>query len=165
MVLVAESPCDLPRLLDALYNWCCKWKPGVNYEKSKIIHIRKKRKSRSEYIFCLGNCHLNYTKSYKYLEVYYNEHLDYGYTSTQFAASAQQSYCRHAGVRRPSVNSVFREPLKQINAKFGGRYLFTISPDHFFFKILHFNFFYDFYSFLLTWSYMVEHMRERERER
>ncbi len=34
-------------------------------------------------------------------------------------ATAQQSYCRHAGVRRPSVKPVFSEPVKQINAKFG----------------------------------------------
>ncbi len=43
VVLVSESPCDLQKLLDALYNWCCKWKLRVNYEKSKIIHFRKKR--------------------------------------------------------------------------------------------------------------------------
>ncbi len=41
-------------------------------------------------------------------------------------ATAEQSYCRHAGVRhpssvvrRPSVKPVFSEPFKQINAKFG----------------------------------------------
>ncbi len=75
VVLAAESP----RLLDALYNWCCKWKIGENYEKSKIFYFMKKRKFRSEYTFRLLNCHLNYINSYKYLEVYFNEHLDYEY--------------------------------------------------------------------------------------
>ncbi len=59
-------------------------------------------------------------------------------------ATAQQSYCRHAGVRRPSsvrhpsvlpsVKPVFSETDKQINAKFGRNVSFTISPDHFFFQ-------------------------------
>ncbi len=57
---------------------------------SKIIHFRKKRKSRSEYTFRLGNCHLNYTNFYKYLGVYFNEHLDCEYTLAQFAASAER---------------------------------------------------------------------------
>ncbi len=41
-------------------------------------------------------------------------------------ATAQQSYCRHVGVRRPSVcrpsvKPVFSEPVRHINAKFGGK--------------------------------------------
>ncbi len=35
--------------------------------------------------------------------------------------TTQQSYCRHAGFCRPSVKSVFSDPVKQINAKFGGK--------------------------------------------
>ena len=71
-------------------------------------------------------------------------------------ATAQQSYCRHVGVcrlsvhpsvRRPPVKLIFSEPVKQINAKFGGRVHFTISPDFLllFFKISHFLFFYYFF--------------------
>ncbi len=50
-------------------------------------------------------------------------------------ATAQQSYCRHAGVRRPSssvvrqsVDIVFSETVKWIDTN---RYLSTISPDYF----------------------------------
>ncbi len=67
-------------------------------------------------------------------------------------ATAQQSYCRHAGVRRPSVcrpsvKPVFSEPVRHIKAKFGGKVpLHHISrPFSLFFKILHFCFFYDFF--------------------
>ncbi len=81
-------------------------------------------------------------------------------------ATAQQSYCRHAGVRRPSsvvrpssVKPVFSEPVKQINAKFGGKVPFHhISRPLFcsFSKFVIFDFFYDFLSFSLTWGHMGE---------
>ncbi len=80
VLLMVESSCDLQILLDVLYNWCCKWKLGVNYETSKIVHFSRKRKSRSEYIFRLGNFNLDHTYSNKYLRVYFNEYWDYEYT-------------------------------------------------------------------------------------
>ncbi len=78
-------------------------------------------------------------------------------------ATAQQSYCRHAGVRpsvrRPSVKPVFSEPVMQINAIFGGKVPFLhISRTFFFFFFQNFAFliFYDFFSFSLTWDHMAE---------
>ena len=52
-------------------------------------------------------------------------------------------YCRHTGVRRPSpvvCKTVFSEPVKQINAKFGGKVpIHLISrPIVLFFEILQF---------------------------
>ncbi len=71
-------------------------------------------------------------------------------------ATAQQSYCRHAGVRRPSVRRpsvklIFSEPVKQINAKFGGKVPFHHISRPFFFVSQNFAIFI-FYEFLsLTW--------------
>ncbi len=48
-------------------------------------------------------------------------------------ATAQQSYCRHAGVRRPSVKPVFSEPVRYINAKFVGKVPFHHISRPFFF--------------------------------
>ncbi len=42
-------------------------------------------------------------------------------------ATKQQSYCRHAGVRRLSIKPVFSETDKQIDAKFGGKVSFHHS--------------------------------------
>ena len=50
-------------------------------------------------------------------------------------------YCRHVGVRHPSVvhKPIFSETVKWINAKFGGKLPVIVSPDHFLFlKILNF---------------------------
>ncbi len=73
---------------------------------------------------------------------------DWGGTKTVLlpllCATAQQSYCHHAGVRRPSVKLVFSETVKRIKAKFWWKptcppYLRTL----FVFYIFDF-FFYDF---------------------
>ncbi len=74
-------------------------------------------------------------------------------------ATAQQSYCRHAGVRRPSVKPVFSELVMQINAKFGGKVPFHhISRSFFLFVFQNFAFliFYEFFSFSSTWDYIGE---------
>ncbi len=58
----------------------------------------------------------------------------------------------------PSVKLIFSEPVKQINAKFGGQIPFHgISPDHFFIlQNFAFFIFYEFFSFLLTWESIWE---------
>ncbi len=71
-------------------------------------------------------------------------------------ATTQQSDCRHVGIRRPSiVKPIFSEPVKQINAKFGGKVPLTISiPVIFFFEFKAFDFYIFFFSFSLTWDHM-----------
>ncbi len=79
-------------------------------------------------------------------------------------ATTQQSYCSQAGVRRrssvrrPSVKPVFSEPVKHIDAKFGGKVPFDHISRPFFFVFQNFAFliFYDFFSFSLTWDNMGE---------
>ncbi len=61
--------------------------------------------------------------------------------------------------RRPSVclsiKPIFSEPIMQVNAKFGERYLSNTPPDNFsFFEILHFRFFTIFVSLSLIWNHM-----------
>ncbi len=82
-------------------------------------------------------------------------------------ATAQQGYCRHAGVCGPSsvrlsvvrslsVKPVFSELIKQINATFGGSVPFHHISMPFFFQNFAFLIFYDFFSFSLTWDHMGE---------
>ena len=91
----------------------------------------------------------------------------------RLCATAQQSYCPHAGVRRPSssfrrsLDIVFSDTTEWItvNAKFGGQVpMHHISRSFFFcfvflfFKILNFWLFTNFLTFLfsLTWDHMAE---------
>ena len=66
----------------------------------------------------------------------------------------QQSYCRGAGVRRPSVNLGFSENAAWIQAKFGAKLPIRHMPKPFFFfifsKFLIFIFLRFFFSFSLT---------------
>ncbi len=63
--------------------------------------------------------------------------------SARLSATAQQSYCRHVGVR-PSVKPVFSETIKRINAKFWDK-----LPVHHIAKL----FFFCFQNFKL-WSFL-----------
>ncbi len=78
---------------------------------------------------------------------------EYRHFLALLCATAQQSYCRHAGVRRPSVRPssivrrpsvklMFSEPIKQINAKFGGKVPFHHISRPFFFCFSKFRIFY-----------------------
>ena len=77
-----------------------------------------------------------------------------------FCATVQQSYCRHAAVRRPGVKPVFSEPAKEINAKFGGK---VHVPFHHISKLQTFALLilYDFFLFSLTWDLMGEKKLQR----
>ena len=61
---------------------------------------------------------------------------------------------------RPSVKTVFSEPVKHINAKFDGKVSFHHISGSFFFCFVFQNFafliFYDFFSLSLTWDHMGE---------
>ncbi len=62
-------------------------------------------------------------------------------------AIAQQSYSRHAGIRRPSIKPLYSEIVKRIKAKFWGK---STCPPHLqtillFFKI--YIFFFILYDF------------------
>ncbi len=68
-----------------------RWNLAVNYDKSKVMHFRKKRTLQSEVPFHIGNTRLDYCKEYKYLGVYFNEYLDYNSTSEHFVSSAERA--------------------------------------------------------------------------
>ena len=47
MVLIAESPQNLQKMLDTLYDYCTEWKLEVNVQKTKIVAIRNGGKLRN----------------------------------------------------------------------------------------------------------------------
>ena len=54
------------------------------------MHFRSKNVSQSNVIFVLGNEEIAYTKSYKYLGVLLNEHLDFSVTANAIAEQPSQ---------------------------------------------------------------------------
>ena len=67
IVLIAESERDLQKLIEALMNWCTKWRMIVNLEKTQVVHFRPIRKSQTPVKFYLGKNEITKTAEYKYL--------------------------------------------------------------------------------------------------
>ena len=59
IVCLAESEEDLQLLLNVIYSWCFRWRFEVNILKTNILHIRKKRKKETNFIFKLENKIIN----------------------------------------------------------------------------------------------------------
>jgi hypothetical protein len=64
-------------MLNTLHTWCKKWRVLINSSKSKCIHIRKGRRTRSDFSFHIGNNTLETVSEYKYLCVIFSENTDY----------------------------------------------------------------------------------------
>ena len=91
IVLLSDNPTDLQTLLNTLNDWCTKWKLRVNYNKSNVIHFRKKRVKQSNVKFQLGEKCLEYASHYKYLGIHINEFMDYSFTAEQLSESASRA--------------------------------------------------------------------------
>ena len=66
-ILMSESPDELQKALDELYNYCQKWKLKVNEDKTKILCFTKKRKNQP--VFFYNNQKLENVKDFVYLGV------------------------------------------------------------------------------------------------
>ena len=60
-------------MLEHVYEWCCKL--SKNYSKSNIVHFRPSTMQRSNYNFTCDSNDINYVDSYKYLGIWFNEHI------------------------------------------------------------------------------------------
>ncbi len=89
IVLLAESPDDLQKLINIVYKWSSKWRFIINPEKSQIVHYRNVPKSRTTFEFCLhkNGPKLQIVDSYKYLGVYLDEFLTFSHTTEVLATA------------------------------------------------------------------------------
>ena len=76
IILIAPAAENLKLMFDTLNNWCKKWRLTVNPEKSKVIHFRTSAVPQSTFTFKCGAKEIEYVSSYKYLGLWFNEHLD-----------------------------------------------------------------------------------------
>ena len=89
IVLLAESPEDLQKLISIVHKWSSKWRFIINPEKSQVVHYRNAPKIRTSFIFKLHESGptLQIVDSYKYLGVYLDEFLTFSHT-TEILATA-----------------------------------------------------------------------------
>ncbi len=88
IVIMAESEQDLQCLLDKVAEWCATWKLSVNQSKTKIMHFRKRRQSRTVNAFTFNNSELEIVSQYKYLGIMLDEYLSYDVTANLLASAA-----------------------------------------------------------------------------
>ena len=59
IVVISESEVNLQKMLDYIHSWCRKWRLRVNTNKSKIMHVRPKRRQREKNLFKIGNINID----------------------------------------------------------------------------------------------------------
>ena len=79
-------------MLDTLNEWCQKLRLLINQDKTKVtcIHFRPSGKDRCNFEFTCGNKNLE-INSYKYIGMWFQEHLDMKFTVSELAKSASRA--------------------------------------------------------------------------
>ena len=91
IILMADSEEDLQRMLSCAEAWCSKWRMTINEKKTEIMHFRNPRSATSTFQFYFGEKKLNYTKCYKYLGLYLDEHMHFTKGTTVLSESASRA--------------------------------------------------------------------------
>ena len=91
MVLIAESEADLQSLLDHMYDWCYKWRLSVNRDKTKIVHFRQPRQSKTQYGFHYGLSDIEIVSQYKYLGIIMDEYLKFDQCTTTLSNAGSRA--------------------------------------------------------------------------
>ena len=55
IALVSLTEQDMQQLLDTLHDWCKRWRVLINTDKSKVLHFRRGRRQRTEFVFKVGD--------------------------------------------------------------------------------------------------------------
>ena len=100
LVVFSDSEVNLQCLLDKICVWCKQWKMKINHEKSNIVHFRKNRKLRTNFVFKFGNIPIDIVSNYKYLGLFLDEHMNY--------EKAVDTLCGSAGRALGSVINKFK---------------------------------------------------------
>ena len=91
IILLAESETDLQNLLNKVNQWCSKWRLEVNLLKTNVMHVRKVKSKRSEFVFLFEGKKVDYCEKYKYLGVMINETLNFEQSLTDLCNSASRA--------------------------------------------------------------------------
>ena len=74
LVFLSETEIDLQNMLKILENWCKKWRMKVNVNKTGVIHFRKPRVERTNFVFQFDLDIVQVVDRYKYLGLVFHEY-------------------------------------------------------------------------------------------
>ena len=78
-------------MLDCVNAWCHKWRLSINCSKSNVIHFRPSSVERSTFNFFCGSHSLVYVDSYKYLGIWFSEHVTWNKAVKELSKSASRA--------------------------------------------------------------------------
>ena len=91
IALIAHDAQSLQLLLNKLNEWCGKWRLSINSDKTKIVHFRPASVSCFNDLFSCGHLNIEKTEKYKYLGLWFQEHLDLKFATSKLAKSARRA--------------------------------------------------------------------------
>ena len=91
VVLLTDAADKLQRMLNIVHSWCRKWRLTVNGGKTKIVHFRPTDIPRSDIAFSIGDINIGYCDKYKYLGLWFTEHLDLNVTVRELTKAANRA--------------------------------------------------------------------------
>jgi hypothetical protein len=94
VVRCAEDPVSLQIVMNAVYQWCTKWRISTNNTKTQVIHFRKESDPVTDYRFHLGDNHIEIVDSYRYLGLELNYSLNFSQTTEVLSKASSRSLGR-----------------------------------------------------------------------
>ncbi|CAG2232913.1 unnamed protein product [Mytilus edulis] len=91
LVLISGTVDGLQNQLNALNDWTKTQLMNVNTEKTKIMHIRKTTKDRTQFTFRLGDNIVAFVNKYRYLGLTLSEHIDYNVSVSELVSAGSRS--------------------------------------------------------------------------
>ena len=91
VALIAPDAESLQLMLNKLHEWSSKWRLSVNSDKTKIVHFRPSSVLRCNNLFSCGNLNIELTEKYKYLGLWFQEHLALKFATSELAKSASRA--------------------------------------------------------------------------
>lgn len=88
VVIIGDSEADLQNMLQVVNNWCMKWQMVLNQSKTNVVHFRSPSRPKTGFKFSCGDVDIDITTKYKYLGLWFNEHMDLSVMAKALADSA-----------------------------------------------------------------------------
>ena len=77
IALIANDPDSMQSMLCLFEKWSNNWQVNCNVAKSNVVHFRPTHVNRCNRVFQIYGQPLSYVTSYKYLGLFFDEHLNY----------------------------------------------------------------------------------------
>ena len=87
LVLISDTPSDLQKLVDGLYQFCQKWHMIVNLTNTKISIFNMNKKKSSRYHFVYNEDEIEITGQYKYVGIIFSTSKNMFHKSREYLAN------------------------------------------------------------------------------